>query len=408
MKKFNKLFPYVPLLFGILYFYCISCSAALYGDDLVYNHNLDGRSILQWCKEFYCNWGGRVPLQLLDIMFLYLSIKYWQIFNTVIMAVNTVYTVKIAKLFNKDLTDKSLFLLTSFQMILFIFMPKSTFNEGAIWITGSFNYLLPCAMLIMGLYPYIANIKEVKISKLEYILSYLSVFLCCYTEQTSAIFICMVIICLLLQFFRKKFVSKGLLALFAFGFLNCVVMFMAPGNKVRYDAELICWYQSFDTYNIFDKIVLGLIHTMKVLMQNGIIYFAILLLFIGFMAYKKDKELMLSYSFLCFLTFVNYHLVYNLTDEIVWQIYSVRTLLTIGMICFWILYSSWFLFYLLKNDMNLAVVSSLLWLATFCAGIVMGMSPTIYASGLRVFFVCYVLLILLDCTIFSYLLNYVK
>ena len=107
MKKFNKLFPYVPLLFGILYFYCISCSAALYGDDLVYNHNLDGRSILQWCKEFYCNWGGRVPLQLLDIMFLYHSIKYWQIFNTVIMAVNTVYTVKIAKLFNKDLTDKS-------------------------------------------------------------------------------------------------------------------------------------------------------------------------------------------------------------------------------------------------------------------------------------------------------------
>lgn len=408
MKKMNKLFPYVPLLFGILYFYYISCSAVLYGDDLVYIHNLDGKSVFQWCKEFYCNWGGRVPLQLLDIMFLYHSVKLWRFFNTVIMTVYTVYTVKIAKLFNKDLTDKSLFLLTTFQMILFVFMPQPTFNDGAIWITGSFNYLLPCAMLVMSLYPFIANIKEVKISKLGYILSYLSVFLCCYAEQTAAVFICMALICLLIQFIQKKCVSKGLVALLLFGFINCIVMFMAPGNQVRYDAELICWYQTFDTYNMFDKIVVGLIHTMKVLMQNGFIYIAILLLFMGLMAYRKDKELMFSYLFLCFITFVNYHLVYNLTDEVVWQIYSVRILLTIGMICFWILYFSWFLFYLLKDDMNLAIVSSLLWLATFCAGIVMGMSPTIYASGLRVFFVCYVLLILLDCTIFSYLLNYVK
>ena len=408
MKKMNKLFPYIPLLFGVLYFYYISCSAVLYGDDLVYIHNLDGKSVLQWCKEFYSNWGGRVPLQLLDIMFLYHSIKFWRFFNTVIMTVNTVYTVKIAKLFNKDLTDKSLFLLTTFQMILFVFMPQPTFNDGAIWITGSFNYLLPCAMLIMSLYPYIANIKEVKISKLGYILSYLSVFLCCYAEQTAAVFICMALICLFIQFVQKKCVSKGLVALLIFGFINCVVMFMAPGNQVRYDAELICWYQTFDTYNMFDKIVVGLIHTTKVLMQNGFVYSAILLLFMGLMAYRKDKELMLSYLFLCFITFVNYHLVYNLTDEVVWQIYSVRTLLTIGMICFWILYFSWFLFYLLKKDMNLAIISSLLWLATFCAGIVMGMSPTIYASGLRVFFVCYVLLILLDCTMFSYLLNYVK
>lgn len=408
MKKMNKLFPYVPLLFGILYFYYISCSAVLYGDDLVYIHNLDGKSVFQWCKEFYCNWGGRVPLQLLDIMFLYHSVKLWRFFNTVIMTVYTVYTVKIAKLFNKDLTDKSLFLLTTFQMILFVFMPQPTFNDGAIWITGSFNYLLPCAMLVMSLYPFIANIKEVKISKLGYILSYLSVFLCCYAEQTAAVFICMALICLLIQFIQKKCVSKGLVALLLFGFINCIVMFMAPGNQVRYDAELICWYQTFDTYNMFDKIVVGLIHTMKVLRQNGFIYIAILLLFMGLMAYRKDKELMFSYLFLCFITFVNYHLVYNLTDEVVWQIYSVRILLTIGMICFWILYFSWFLFYLLKDDMNLAIVSSLLWLATFCAGIVMGMSPTIYASGLRVFFVCYVLLILLDCTIFSYLLNYVK
>lgn len=408
MKKINKLFPYIPLLFGVLYFYYISCSAVLYGDDLVYIHNLDGRSIFQWCKEFYCNWGGRVPLQLLDIIFLYHSIKFWRFFNTVIMTVYTVYTVKIAKLFNKDITDKSLFLLTTFQMNLFVFMPQPTFNDGAIWITGSFNYLLPCAMLIMSLYPYIANIKEVKISKLGYILSYLSVFLCCYAEQTAAVFICMALICLLIQFIQKKCVSKGLVALLLFGFINCIVMFMAPGNQARYDAELICWYQTFDTYNMFDKIVVGLIHTTKVLMQNGFIYFAILLLFMGLMAYRKDKELMFSYLFLCFITFVNYRLVFNLTDEVVWQIYSVRTLLTIGMICFWILYFSWFLFYLLKKDMNLAIISSLLWLATFCAGIVMGMSPTIYASGLRVFFVCYILLILLDCTIFSYLLNYVK
>lgn len=184
MKQLKKILPYIPLFIFFLYFLYLNRGVTLYGDDLIFCHDLDNRSLVQWCKEFYTNWGGRVPLLLLTVLFLYHSVKYWIIFNTCIMTLFVFYTIHICKLFLKKYSLKSLILTYIICFSLFILMPSNTFSEGALWITGSFNYLLPGTMLIVALYPFLALINNKSVKKWEYILSYIGAFLCSYSEQT--------------------------------------------------------------------------------------------------------------------------------------------------------------------------------------------------------------------------------
>lgn len=393
MKRIKAMLPYFPFIVGFFYFLYINSQTVLVADDLVFNHDLDHRTIIQWCVEFYNQWGGRVPLLLLNVFFLYQPLICWIIFNSIITFLFCVYSLKMCECFLEKKTVKGKLCLSFIILFLFFIMPQNTFHDGAIWVTGSFNYLLPCTMLIVGLYPFFARLKGVKLNKFDRTLSFIGVFLCCYEEQTAAIFLCMSTFLLILQFVKNKKIDRGILCLYVFGILNCIVMFMAPGNYQRSQSELICWYPSFDTYNLFDKIVLGLVHTIKILVHNGRLYFLILHILLALFLIKRDLQNIFGFVILCALSFLVYKSSGYLNDEAVWQIYSLKTIVTISLFVFWILYFAFFLFYLLRDNYEDGIAVALLFLATFVAGIVMGMSPTVFASGLRVFFVSYVLLI---------------
>lgn len=405
MKKIKQIYPYIPLIIGFVYFVLLNSNTALVGDDLVYNHNLDNTSILQWCVDFYNSWGGRVPLQLLDILFLYHSLKYWIVFNSIIMFLFCLYSLKICNAFFEIKSKNNYFILSILLIFLFTFMPQVVLHDGAIWVTGSFNYLLPSTMLIVALYPFVAYSKNIKMNKMDCVLSILGTFLCCYAEQTAAVFVCMTSIMMILIFINNRSVDKKILVLYIFGLINAFVMFAAPGNSERAKSELICWYQAFPVYNLFDKIVLGVVHTVKTILHDGIMYFFVMLLVLGLIANKKSKMDLIAYSFLCFLTLFVYFVTGNLADEAVWQIYSIKILFKIALILFWILYFSFYLFYIFLEDKIFGIFTMFLFLAIFATGIVIGFSPTIYASGLRVFFISYILLILLSILLINKFLN---
>ena len=405
MKKIKLLIPYLPLIIGFIYFIYLNSNTTLMGDDLVYNHNLDNVSILQWCINFYNGWGGRVPLQLLDILFLYHSLKYWVIFNSIIMFLFCLYSLKISNVFFNEKSKSNFMILSILSVFLFSFLPQTILHDGAIWVTGSFNYLLPSTMLIVSLYPFVALSKNMRLNKIDYILSVIGIFLCCYAEQTAAIFVCMSTILMILIYVKNKSMNKVLIGFYTFGLLNACIMFAAPGNSERAKSELICWYQTFPVYNLLDKIVLGIVHTVKIILHDGIMYFFVVILSLGLLMNKKSKLDLCAYAFLCLLTLFAYSISGILADEAVWQVYSMKILLTIALLLFWILYFSFFLFYVLKSDIIFSTFVMFLFLAIFASGIVIGFSPTIYASGLRVFFVSYILLIIVCVLLIDKLLN---
>lgn len=405
-NKIQKLYKYFPLFIFLLYVLWIHHNVVLLdGDDIVYQQTLKNTSVLAWCKDFYKLWGGRIPLQLLDIIYLNLPLKIWKICNSIIYVLVPVYIYRIILLFKEDITDKQCFLLYSLISIFLVIMPDSIVNFSILWVTGSFNYLLPGIMLLIGLYPFLAEVAGKKVKKIDMIFAWIGVFLACYAEQTAAVFICMILFCFGYLIYKKQRIPKGYIVLAIFGLINAAIQYAAPGNVIRYDAEVLRWYQNFDMYNFFDKAMLGVIHCLKSVFIQGFPFFTILLLLLGILTLRKSYLDQLSYLFLCVITIIAKNTVNGIDDGVIWQVYSAKMLFNIAVLIFWMLFFAWYILNCLEYSKEAKIVA-LFFLAIFASGIVMGMSPTVFASGERVFFLSYLLLILVQAFLIKNVISY--
>ena len=80
-------------------------------------------------------------------------------------------------------------------------------------------------------------------------------------------------------------------------------------------------------------------------------------------------------------------------------------LFNIAVLIFWMLFFAWYILNCLEYSREAKIVA-LFFLAIFASGIVMGMSPTVFASGERVFFLSYLLLILVQAFLLKNVISY--
>lgn len=398
-RKVQQIYKYIPIILFFAYALWIHRDVVLYSDDVFYQPSLKNSSIFSWCRDFYRLWGGRVPLQLLDIIFLNLPLIVWKVCNSIVYTLVPFYISRISQLFREDMDERRVFFLNLCICILLIFLPESVMRNSVIWITGSFNYLLPSSMLLIGIYPFLAVAIGRKASGIDIVVAWPGVFLAAYAEQTAAVFLCMAGFCCAYVFYRKKRILRTYILLFAFGIVNALIQYLAPGNAVRYEAEVLKWYPEFDMYNLFDKALLGLVHFLKAVFVPGYVFFWAILMLMGIVILKKGRLYQCCYLGLCVMTIVVKNISDYFTDEAIWQIYSKRVLFEIFLVLIWILVFAWLIFCFIKEQGG-SVVAALFFLAAVASGMVMGMSPTVYVSGDRVFLLCYILLILLAALIF--------
>lgn len=412
--KLVKLYPYLPFFLFFLYAAYVHRQVGLLeGDDMVYLDSLSDTSVWRWTRAFYQQWGGRVPLQLLDILFLNLPLVCWKIWNTILYTLIPVYCYKIIQLFFRKIEEKKAFFLNLSICSLCFFLPQRLLTSAVIWVTGSFNYLLPMAMFCIAFYGIAAMFCGKRLKKIEMFFTWVAAFLTCYAEQTAAVFLCTATFLMgyaVVQYKRQDaLVSEtgvawyrqprgkqigGCMFLWVFALCNVAVLFAAPGNQVRSRAELLRWYPQFDQLNGLDKMVMGLIHTIKALFTEESGYLMLLLVLLGILSMRKRKLQQLCFVLLCAVTYAAKLAVEKMEDGVFWQIYNTRLLVGLGVCLFWILLLAWLVFDFVNTDL-LKYICALLVLAVFASGMVLGFSPTIFASEDRIFFVGACLLILL-------------
>lgn len=393
-NKWKTAYTYLPVAFLGVYAYVIfSQIGFLPGDDEIYRDTFASIGLGQWCQEFYQQWSGRIPLQLLDILFLNLPLIFWKIINMIFYMIVPLYTCRISRLFLKE-KNRSGFFLSLYAGILLVKIPDEITASAVKWITGSFNYLWPTAGLLLGVYPLLVAASGGKCKRLDGILGIVGTFLACYAEQTAAVYVCLGLFCVIEIGIKKQKKRMRYRVYYLFGVVNACILFAAPGNQVRSDAELLRWYPNFAMYQIADRFWMGAIHTIKEVFVSGYPFFFCMLLLLGILAVQKQRFLQICYAGLLLLTELARKIAEQLEDEAIWQIYNTKLWIGLGVLVFWMLFFAWFLFCVFEMSLS-GAIGALLFLAVFASGTVVGMSPTIYASGSRIYFLSYVLLTLL-------------
>ena len=374
-------------------------------DDTIYQGAFNNISTcIKWIVEFYNQWSGRITLTILINIFGRLPIQL------------SIYKIITLLLDKWDKKEKNILLSIIFASIFFINIP--VLNSGALWLAGAMNYFWPVTSMLVVLIPFVSELKNKPIGKQYYIFAIIASFFAAFAEQTSAVLVAFGLISILWCKLEKRKISKLLIVNYIIIVIFALINLLAPGNSARSYSEELRYYPSFSTLSTMDKLVQGYIQTAKHFINDTTVLFAIIALISSYLIIsdKKAKKVNKCIAIIPILYVVarivpfntifgklisldidgmiNYTL-FSFEKFNFYTLYSKRILLQLVSSSFILLVVAMQLIYVFKTKKT-GITVAILYLASICSALVMSFSPTIYASGNRVFMTTDLILVVIS------------
>ena len=363
-------------------------------DDLWFINNYTGNP-LSFAYMRYMQWSSRFLIEMVLVFIASLPLIVWKVLDT-LMIVLLFYSG------NKLLNIKNRKILV-FEIFLIMILPWKVFGETG-WIATTLNYTWP---ITLGFYGFSILLEE-KTNFLKQIISFFCIIFACNQEQMCCVMLAFIIICFCIRTFQKKN-NKVFLIPFIICILMGVLHIICPGNSMRQISEMQTWYPAYQNFDVLDKISIGIISTVTaILFDFRIIYIAfigMLILYIKYLPLNKKLSYIIQFILVCFI-FINIYpfdstqlMFYSKAQEsiVITFMNFVLPVLLFSLLISIVIY----LILKTKNKYNYMFV--LLFLSGICSRLILGFSPTVYASGKRTviyfYIVCYLLTIFIMKTI---------
>lgn len=433
--KINKIYdsPSFPIIVFMAAIFLMICRIQVLpgNDDSWFQAGIADQGVLQWVFNRYFNWSGRVSVELVLGLVNY-NMVLWKILNT-LMSGALILVISKFILSDSDTNTMKRNIIIFICCSFFFFYPYEI-TSSIVWCTGSFYYLWTVTAMLCALLPFYNEILGRKTKyKITYWAYFISSFYAAYFEQTSAILVCFGLITLIYLIVNKIKVKRILAIQYLFILLNFGIAMLAPGTKVRSIQE-IHWYPNYENISLIQRVFESINWTNTHILITSSIF---TLSFLGMIVYicrkKYDSKIIRFFSVIpAIFVLVRMIPFNNLTSRLLnyqhnlfenpYQDYNKEIVLDIegaldklfytpmsylndetsqfarlipAIVCLSVvLFIAILIAYCFKRKEE-QLVYTLLYLAALAASYIMFISPTIYASGNRIFFVgdCIILII---------------
>lgn len=363
-------------------------------DDSWFINNYTGNP-LSFAYMRYMQWSSRFLIEMVLVTIASSPLIVWKVLDT-LMIVLLFYSGN--KLLN--VKDRKILI---FEILLIMILPWKLFGETG-WIATTLNYTWP---ITLGFYGFSILLEE-KTNFLKQIISFLCIIFACNQEQMCCVMLAFIIICFCIRTFQKKN-NKVFLIPFIICILMGVLHIICPGNSMRQISEMQTWYPAYQNFDVLDKISIGIISTVTaILFDFRIIYIAfigMLILYTNYLPLNKKLSYVVQFILACFI-FINIYpfdstqlMFYSKAQEsiVITFMNFVLPVLLFSLLISIVIY----LILKTKNKYNYMFV--LLFLSGICSRLILGFSPTVYASGKRTviyfYIICYLLTVFIMKTI---------
>jgi len=277
----------------------------------------------------------------------------------------------------------------SMTILLFSLIPYDINSDASWWVTGFYNYLLPIAICL-----YTFSIVYVESnSLLEKALCLTFSFYFSYMEQAGIAFVFSMAAII---FLRKKGRNSFNYLLILIVIINLIICLKAPGNERRFNEEIWKWYPQYQNYGLMNRLALGYdkLHQLMSMRYNlPLIIFSATLFYVRLIVGPMTNTFKIAMAILA--TFISISIAKCLTgipnggfffngipvNAETWS----EGKLYISYLYLLIVISSLFIIMLdMALQQLIPPTPVIAMLIGFMTVTMMGLSPTVYASGLRV------------------------
>ena len=398
----NKIISFFIVLFFCLTFLCLNEGLQTIDDEVYKNVFFDFKSFVDWVQEFYSIWSGRVIVTSMITVFTNMPIFVFVISNTIIFGIFIVAIYWIINILFENLENKLKMVILIIIPCFFYCLKVSVISNGCLWLTGALNYFWPVTCMLITIIPFICELKSVNISSKYYIMFYIMNLISAMVEQTALVLICFGLITLVILKKEKKKINKLLIIHFVMITILFLICMLAPGNIIRANAEKLLWYNDFDMLLPLEQVNQGFFCLLDNFMNGNTILFTYLIIQLIYLKCKQTKInkldvcTIITFTIYLFLTIIfKFSSNSKLIDFEINKLYKIDELfkiifnyIVIGNIGIELLY--------IMEDKKNGLIIGLLYFASICSVLVLGFSPTIFASASRIFVLADLLLILIN------------
>jgi len=434
-----KTIPYIPfILFFLLFFALLQPIELLSKTDDVANFDLlDDLGLFGWLAHRADMWQLRLFSDFFYAVFVN-NVGLWKLVNAIVagLLVLGLWRASFGRNFleNVPTRGRTLLLASSLICLLFFFIYPNTVTSASVWFTGSFNYLWPATALIFGLTPFLFFLRgdEPYDKKIWIPIGIIASFCAGFTEQTTLVALGVSALILLYALFKKRKLPVWLIVHFAV-IVACAAVFLFSvfsSSRLTEGSELSL-FPEFDTFGKRDMLQLGVHMYTTHLLRSSSLLFLTLALLAGILAFTRLKEhhtffkaMALFPAFYILLNVLPFRYILAgtwthpvqtekietassalLNDPALWFdfLYRVPPLgwglephdLFMASMAFAAVLCMFFTLFCAFRDAAGKITAFLLYLAAFGSGIIMGFTPTVFASGNRPYFIANILILLI-------------
>lgn len=216
-------------------------------DDAWFSRALEQRSLWEFMAWRYDQWSGRLPIEA-ALVLLVNHAWAWKLINGLMWLLFCYSAGKIA------LAGRSAASSTALAFVALMLISPRTLYAATWWITGSVNYLWPTALGLYGMLAYVDPDGRGNLSRLGCLLA---AGLAMYNEQVAFVLLPAALVSLSFRIARRK-LGRWDVAQLAFMVANAATVLAAPGSRHRYLSEQALRFPDFAMLDVFDKVAIGL------------------------------------------------------------------------------------------------------------------------------------------------------
>lgn len=377
----------LSIVFAYLYSYASTIGLSPTNDDHVFLSVFNSGRVMGFIYDNYHIWSGRTAIELLMVSTIGYSL-FWKLgipLSIVLLAYSSC----------RILTARPSATYIAIFVLLFSLIPAAINGDASWWVTGFYNYLLPLSVAV-----YIFSVLFKADS--GYIVKIICIPLAIYVSYMEQVALCLIICSAIMTASMPSTRCRYFYLLLTLISINFAICISAPGNINRLHLETINWMPLFDHFSLVQKVSLGFdkvyqfitfkynyplliasLLTVLLRLKRQIISFHALLMLIIVSSFAP----LMVYHSLCGGLFFEGNIVDNgnVSRLIVYFNYAYCIVFIVSML---------FLIIDMMLDKTISGLPLAGILCGFASIMIMGFSPTVYASGVRVYFVFEILLII--------------
>lgn len=235
-----------------------------FGDDLAYKNILANQSMFEFLRERYHTWSSRVLIEAVMLLFVTGNVWWWKIADSLMILL---FLWVVSELFGgENRQDKMRAQILMFCMIWIV--PFFSLSSAG-WITTTINYLWPLTLGLVAMLPLGHFIREEKIPAWEYAVCPVCALYGANMEQMGAILLGSYMVLGGYLLWKRKKLSPFYFVQLLLIAGSLVFILTAPGNACRTQEEMQRFFPEFAELSPWQKLWMGFLDTAQYYLAAG-------------------------------------------------------------------------------------------------------------------------------------------